>query len=66
MTSLQQRIAVYASLSSNLLTQLNELDQLRDRVRQAQLATRSSLPVGPTEENARTWSARTSAANVRR
>jgi hypothetical protein len=45
MTSLQQRIAVYANLSSNLLIQLNELDRLRDQVRQAQLATDSSLPV---------------------
>lgn len=43
MTSLQLRIASYAKLSTDLITQLSELDELRDRVREAQLATRKSL-----------------------
>jgi hypothetical protein len=43
MTSLQLRIASYAKLSADLITQLSELDELCDRVREAQLATRKSL-----------------------
>ena len=36
MSSLQQRIASYTALSTDLISQLSELDQLRDRVREAQ------------------------------
>lgn len=37
MSSLQERIAACADASANLLTQLHELDELRERVRKAQL-----------------------------
>ena len=37
MSSLQKRVAAYAKVSRNLLTQLNELDQLRERVRKLSL-----------------------------
>ena len=37
MGSLQERIAALTAASANLLTQLNELDELRERVRKAQL-----------------------------
>ena len=36
-SSLQKRVAAYAKVSRNLLTQLNELDQLRERVRKLSL-----------------------------
>jgi hypothetical protein len=42
MTSLQLRIATLAELYANLITQLSELDQLRERVGEAQLAARKS------------------------
>jgi hypothetical protein len=35
MDSLQKRIAAYADASANLLAQLNELDELRERVKKA-------------------------------
>jgi hypothetical protein len=35
MGSLQERIAAYANASANLLTQLKELDELRERVKRA-------------------------------
>jgi hypothetical protein len=35
MDSLQNRIAAYAAASANLLAQLNELDELRERVKKA-------------------------------
>jgi hypothetical protein len=38
MRSFEQRIAAYAAASANLVTQLKELDQLRERVRKAQLS----------------------------
>jgi hypothetical protein len=37
MGSLRERIAAYANASAQLLVQLEELDRLRERVRQAQL-----------------------------
>jgi hypothetical protein len=37
MDSLQKRVAAYANVSANLLIQLNELDQLRERVRRLSL-----------------------------
>jgi hypothetical protein len=37
MSSLQERITAYADAFANLLTQLHELDELRERVRKAQL-----------------------------
>ena len=38
MSSIKQRIAAYAATSANLLTQMNELEELRERVRKAQLS----------------------------
>jgi hypothetical protein len=38
MGSFEQRIAAYAAVSANLLTQMNELEELRERVRKAQLS----------------------------
>ena len=35
MDSIQKRIAAYADASTNLLAQLNELDELRERVKKA-------------------------------
>jgi hypothetical protein len=35
MDSLQKRIAAYADASANLLARLNELDELRERVKKA-------------------------------
>jgi hypothetical protein len=40
MSSFEQRITAYAAATANLLTQMNELDQLRERVRKAQLSAR--------------------------
>jgi hypothetical protein len=37
MGSLQERIAAYADASADLVTQLHELDELRERLRKAQL-----------------------------
>ena len=45
MSSLQERIAAYAHMSANLLTQLNELDELRERVRKAQLSFTMPKPL---------------------
>jgi hypothetical protein len=42
MGSLRERIAAYVDVSANLLTQLNELDELRERVRKAQLSRRDA------------------------
>ena len=36
MSSLRKRIAAYTDASANLLAQLNELDELREQVRQAE------------------------------
>jgi hypothetical protein len=38
MSSIKQRIAAYAAACANLRTQINELDELRERVREAQLS----------------------------
>ncbi len=38
MSSIKQRLAAYAAVSANLLTQMNELVELRERVRKAQLS----------------------------
>jgi hypothetical protein len=38
MPSLQQRIDAYSTLSANLLTELRDLELLRELVRQAQVA----------------------------
>jgi hypothetical protein len=38
MSSIKQRIAAYAAACANLVTQMNELDELRERVRKAQLS----------------------------
>ena len=38
MSSLQPRIVSFTTISTDLITQLSELDQLRERVREAQLA----------------------------
>lgn len=45
MSSLRERITAYANASANLLTQLNELDELRERVRRAQLSSRITKPL---------------------
>jgi hypothetical protein len=45
MSSLQYRIASLTNLSANLLAELSELDKLRDKVREAQLAARKSVQV---------------------
>jgi hypothetical protein len=42
MSSLREHIATYAKTSANLLTQLNELHELRERVRKAQLSSRDT------------------------
>jgi hypothetical protein len=42
MGSLRERIAAYADASANLITQLNELDELREQVSQAQLSSRDA------------------------
>jgi hypothetical protein len=41
MDSLRERIVAYANASANFLAQLNELDELREQVRQAQLSPRN-------------------------
>jgi hypothetical protein len=38
MSSIKQRTAAYIAACANLLTQMNELDELRERVRKAQLS----------------------------
>jgi hypothetical protein len=38
MRSIKQRVAAYAVACANLCTQMNELDELRERVRKAQLS----------------------------
>jgi hypothetical protein len=46
MGSLQERIAIYANVSANLLTQLKELDKLRDRIKKAKkLSTTRPKPL---------------------
>jgi hypothetical protein len=45
MDSLRERIAAYVDVSANLLTQLNELDELRERVRKAQLSPRDAQAI---------------------
>jgi|tagenome__1003787_1003787.scaffolds.fasta_scaffold12404417_1 hypothetical protein len=40
---LQQRIQAYSTLSANILTQLAELDLLREMVRQANVAAATRL-----------------------
>jgi hypothetical protein len=47
MGSLQERIAAYADASANLLALLTELDELRERVRKAQLSTIVTPKRGP-------------------
>jgi hypothetical protein len=42
MGSLRERIAAYANASAQLLVQLEELDRLREQVRQAQLSPRDA------------------------
>jgi hypothetical protein len=42
MGSLRERITAYADASANLLTQLNELAELREQVRKAQRPTRDT------------------------
>ena len=42
MGSLRERIDAYADASANLVVQLNELDELREQVRQAQLSSRDT------------------------
>jgi hypothetical protein len=37
MGTLQRRVDAYTNMSANLITQLNELDQLRERVRKLSL-----------------------------
>ena len=45
MGSLQERIAAYANASANLLTQLKELDELREQVKKAKkLSTATPKP----------------------
>ena len=45
MGSLQERIAAYANPSANLLTQLKELDELREQVKKAKkLSTATPKP----------------------
>jgi len=52
MDSLQKRIAAYADASANLLAQLNELNELRERVKKAlpfaHLRPESHPPAGRT------------------
>jgi hypothetical protein len=45
MGSLQVRIAAYADASANLLTQLTELDVLREQVRKAELSSATPEPL---------------------
>ena len=46
MGSLQERIAAYANPSANLLTQLKELDELREQVKKAKkLSTATPKPL---------------------
>jgi hypothetical protein len=42
MSSLQQRLAAVTDAAANLIAQLCELNELRDRVRKAQLSARRS------------------------
>jgi hypothetical protein len=42
MDPLRERIDAYAHLSAKLVVQLNELDELREQVRQAQLSLRDA------------------------
>lgn len=44
MDSLQERIVAYANASANLLAQLNELNELREKVSKAQLSAAMSEP----------------------
>ena len=45
MGSLQERLAAYANASANLLTQLKELDELREQVKKAKkLSTATPKP----------------------
>jgi hypothetical protein len=44
MSSLQERIASHADVVAKLITHLNELDELRERVRKAQLSTAVPKP----------------------
>jgi hypothetical protein len=41
----QERIAAYAATCANLLTQLKELDELREQVRKAQLSIAVAKPL---------------------
>ena len=46
MGSLQERLAAYANASANLLTQLKELDELREQVKKAKkLSTATPKPL---------------------
>lgn len=45
MSSLQHRITSFTNLSAHLLAELSELDKLRDKVREAQLAAEKSVKV---------------------
>lgn len=42
MSSLQRHITSFTKISADLIAQLSELDELRERVRKAQLAARKS------------------------
>jgi hypothetical protein len=44
MSSLGMRIAAFANASANLLAQLNELDELRERIRKAELSLAMPKP----------------------
>jgi hypothetical protein len=50
MSSLQRRIAAVTDTTANLITQLRELDQLREQVRKALLSARE-LPQPTRNEN---------------
>jgi hypothetical protein len=62
MGSLRERIAAYANASSNLLAQLQELDKLRELVRQARLSPRNAH----TTERSRQHQRRTRGRNAAR
>jgi hypothetical protein len=51
MSSLQQRIAAITDTTAHLITQLRELDQLREQVRKALLSARKLPQPKPRNEN---------------